>query len=160
LAIYSIVPVLMTVLMVEQGRVRGEDPPRAVSPPLWLAALVLVQAVVLLGLGAALLVSPLRAAALWPWTLTPLTGRAIGAWLFSLGVAAAHALREGDLARVRPAAVAYLTFAVLQAIAVARFPHTLDWSSAQAIGYAVFLATTLVAGLGAFSGGRGLEPVA
>ena len=68
-----------------------------------------------------------------------------------MGVAAAHALREGDLARVRPAAVAYVAFAVLQAIALARFPHTLHWSSAQAIGYAVFLATTLAAGLGALT---------
>jgi len=151
LAIYSIVPVMMILLLAAQRREPGIDPPREASPPAWLVGLVALQAVVLLGVGAALLVSPLRAAVIWPWALTPLTGRAIGAWLCSLGVAAAHALREGDLARVRPAAVAYITFAVLQAIALMRFPHTLHWSQPQAIGYAAFLATTLAAGLGALT---------
>ena len=44
----------------------------------------------------------------WPWTLTPLVAQATGAWLISLGVAAAHALLERDARRLRPAAIGYL----------------------------------------------------
>ena len=38
-----------------------------------------------------LLIAPTAVMALWPWTLTALTGRAIGAWLIGLGIAAGHA---------------------------------------------------------------------
>jgi hypothetical protein len=42
---------------------------------------------------------PAHAAPLWPWKPTPLVAQATGAWLISLGVAAAHTLLERDAAR-------------------------------------------------------------
>jgi hypothetical protein len=146
-AIYVVVPVLMLWLAVVQLRRPGGDPPRVAPLPLSLRLLVGAQAVALLGVGASLLASPGDVAeTLWPWTLTPLTGRAIGAWLLSLGVAAAHALWENDARRLRPAAVAYLLFGVLEFIAIARYPDTMSWSDSQTIVYVVFLATTFVTG--------------
>lgn len=148
IAIYSVVPLLMIGLFMTQVRVPGTDPPvRPPVPPLWLASVVIVQAVVLLALGLALLLVPDFADGAWPWALTPLTGRAIGAWLFSLGIAAAHAIWEYDLRRLRPAAAAFIAFALLQTVAALRFRATPDWSSPAGIGYAVFLASALVAGV-------------
>ena len=154
LAIYAVVPVLLAVIAVVQWRRHGADPPRRHPMPRALATLIGVQAVVLLALGATLLVAPLAGARLWPWTLTPLTGRAIGAWLFSLGVAAVHALVERDLHRLRPAAWGYLTIAVLEAVALARYPDPVRWGSAAAWCYLAFLASMLVAGVVALVAGR------
>jgi hypothetical protein len=149
IAIYSVVPVLMVALTILQRRAAGDDaPPTSEREPLWLAWLIGVHVVVLGGLGVALLVTPLRAAHVWPWALTPLTGRAIGAWLVSLGVAAAHAMRERDLRRLRPAAAAYVAFAVLQAAALLRYPSTPRWDGRGYV-YAAFLASALLAGLAA-----------
>jgi peptidoglycan/LPS O-acetylase OafA/YrhL len=94
-----------------------------------------------------LLASPGRGARWWPWTLTPLTARATGAWLLGIGVAAALAVQQRDLRRVRPAAWGYLVIAVLQAIALARFPHRMDWSSPSGVVYVVVLATMLLTGV-------------
>jgi hypothetical protein len=148
IAIYVVVPVLMAWLAIVQLRRPRGDPPRLAPLPLWIRLLVGAQAAVLLGIGACLLLTPERVAdTLWPWMLTPLTGRAIGAWLFSLGVAAAHALWENDARRLRPAAAAYLAFGVLEWIAVARYPDTMSWSDPQTIVYVVFLSTTIVTGV-------------
>jgi hypothetical protein len=146
IAIYVVVPVVMAALWVAQGRVPGQDPPREVPLPAWLLTLVAGQALVLLPLGGYLLLAPEDAASLWPWELTALTGRATGAWVLSLGVAAAHAVVERDVTRLQPAAVAYLTFGVLQAIALLRYPETVDWGDPAGIAYVAFLASAIVAG--------------
>lgn len=155
IAIYATVPVLMAVLIVAQRRQRGGDPPRAVSPPSPLVWLVGAQAVLLLVVGAALLIAPTDVEPAWPWELSALTGRAVGAWLFSLGVAAAHAVWERDPARLRPAAAAYVAFGVLQGIALLRYPQVRDWTSAGAIVYVVFLVSALVVGSAALGLDRG-----
>src|SRR5664279_3021694 len=63
--------------------------------------------------------SPLTAQ-VWPWTLTRLTGRAIGAWLVGLGIAAVQAVRENDWMRIRPATMSYVVFGGLELVALAR----------------------------------------
>jgi hypothetical protein len=104
--------------------------------------------VVLLGFGVALFAAPGQAASLWPWKLTPLLAQATGAWLISLGVAAGHSLLERDARRLRPAAVGSILLAVLQAIALARYPHRFDWGSAPGTIYLVFLGAMLLTGAG------------
>jgi len=146
IAIYVTVPVIMAILWVAQERRPGADPPRDAPLPGWLTALVGAQALILVPLGAYLLLAPEDAAALWPWDLTALTGRATGAWVLSLGVAAAHAVLERDVVRLQPAAIAYLVFGVLQAVALARYPDTLDWGDPSAAAYVVFLVSAVVAG--------------
>lgn len=149
IAIYSIVPVVLASLWWLQGRQGGADPPRLVALPTGVRLLVAAQAVVLGVVGVALLIAPTTAAALWPWELTPLTGRAIGAWVVSLGAAAAHALVENCARRLRPAAWAYVALAVLQAWALARYPGDFEWTGLPGILYLGFLAAILVAGLSA-----------
>lgn len=95
----------------------------------------------------ALLVAPGFAAPLWSWQLTPLTARAIGAWLIGLGIAAAQVLREGDLMRVRNVQISSVAFVALQAIALARYPTVVSWSDPRLWGYLLFLASILAVSL-------------
>lgn len=149
LGIYTIVPVVMAVLWIRQASVAGTDPERGAGLAGWLRGLVLVQAVALGLVGLGLLVAPETTLAVWPWTLTVLTARAIGAWLVSLAVVAGHALWENSLRRLRPSAWAFITFGVLQAVALARYPADMTWTSASGIIYLAFIASTLVVGLAA-----------
>ena len=155
LEIYAAVPVAMAVLLVGQLRTRGGDPPRLAPLPAWLRVPVAAQAAVLLGLGVALFVAPTAAGQVWPWALTALTGRAVGAWLIGLGVAAAQLCWENDWSRIRPAAASYVVFAALQCVALARYPGTPDWGSPRAWAYVAFLASMLaVSAGGALAGAR------
>ncbi len=146
LAIYVLVPLLMLIVMAVQARTPGVDPPRSAPLPSWLLAMLAVQAIILLGFGVALFAVPGQAAPVWPWKLTPLLAQATGAWLISLGVAASHSLLERDARRLRPAALGYVLLALLQAIALARYPHQFAWGSTSGRIYLVFLGTMLLTG--------------
>ena len=137
LAVYVTVPVLMLVLAALQARVPGVDRPRRRRLPAALRLAVGAQAAVLVGAGAALFLAPERAG-WWPWSLTPLTARAVGAWGLGLGVAAAHAVWEDDARRLRPAALALVTFGALQAVALARHGGDLE-GGVPSLLYAAFL---------------------
>lgn len=155
IAIYALVPLLLLIVLAVQLRTPGSDPPRSAPLPGWIYLLLAAQAVVLLGLGVALFAIPGQAAGLWPWKLTPLLSQATGAWLISLGVAAAHALLERDARRLRPAAVGYALVVVLQCVALARYPQRFEWTSAAGLLYLIFLAAMLVTSAVALS--RGLS---
>ena len=146
IAIYVLVPALMLILLAVQARTPGTDPPRSADLPAWLYAVLAAQAIVLFGLGVALFAAPGQTAPLWPWTLTPMMAQATGAWLISLAVAAGHSLLERDARRMLPAAVGSILLALLQAIALARYPHRFDWGSAPGTIYLVFLGAMLLTG--------------
>jgi hypothetical protein len=97
-------------------------------------------AAVLLAAGVALLVAPEWAAEGWSWPLTPLTARAVGAWLVGLGWAAAYAWLIDDLDDVRPLGLTGVTFVVLQAIALARHGEAVASSGWQVVAYLAGLA--------------------
>lgn len=139
LAIYAGVPVLMVAALLAQRRLSTAVPLPSGLPPLVRPVLVGLAAV-LLGVGVALLVAPGWADAAWPWALTPLTGRAVGAWLVGLGTATVHAMLLDDRESLRPLGVAGVTFGVLQAVALLRHGDELDWTGAPALGYVLVLA--------------------
>jgi len=143
LAVYLAVPVLMVAATVAQRR-ESTAVPAPSGLPLAVRAVLVALAAVLLGLGVALLVAPGWAHGAWPWPLTPLTGRAVGAWLVGLGTAAAHARLLDDRASLRPLGITGLVFGVLQAIALARHGDELDWASARAAAYLAVLAALTV----------------
>jgi hypothetical protein len=146
LFVYAVVPPVMTLLLVRQVRAMGADPRRRAALSRWFRVLLAVHAAALIPIGVGLLLMPEVTRGVWPWTLTPLTGRAIGAWLLGLGIAAIHALRENDWGRIRPATMSYLAFGGLQLVAVARYPGELDWAAPQTWVYLLFLISALVAG--------------
>jgi len=147
LAVYVLVPVLMLIVFVVQARTPGADPPRSAPLPSWLLGTLAVEAVALLGFGVAMFAAPGQAAPLWPWKLTPLLAQATGAWLISLGVAAGHSLLERDARRMLPAAVGSILLALLQVIALARYPHRFGWGSVPGTIYLVFLGALLLTGV-------------
>lgn len=162
LAIYAIVPVAM--LAVSWVQLRSRRPAskpdtagRPVLPPA-LRLLMLGIAGVLLLYGVALLAVPLQAAAWWPWQLSELTARAVGAWLVGLGWSAAQGQFSRDLRTVRPVALTSVVFVLLQAIALLRYGGALTWPSAQAIGFVTVLLAIGVAGAWALALSR--SPVA
>ncbi len=139
IGVYATVPLLMLVVWIGQVRVPGIDPARTRPLSSTVLAIVAVQSALFLVVGVWLLADPLGVT-WWPWTLTPLTGRAIGAWVLSLGVAAGHAVLERDAVRLRPAAAADLAFAVLQGLALVRHGGDLDWDAPASWAYVVVLA--------------------
>ncbi len=147
LAIYAGVPVAMLVIGFFQIRTPGGDPPRGPPAPMWLRIAVIAQGGGMLAFGVGLFALPTIVGPLWAWALTPLTARAIGAWLIGIGFAAIHAYRENDLLRIRPLGGGYTVFAILQFIALARYPNDVTWSSPSAWVYLAFLVTVLPVGL-------------
>jgi hypothetical protein len=103
---------------------------------------------VLLTVAIALLVTPERTASLWLWALTPLTARAIGAWLLGTGVVVAQWNWENRIDRMRTPAISSAVFALLQLTALARYPAEVDWRTPQAWVYVVFLGGMLCIGIG------------
>ena len=89
-------------LLAVQRRARRVDP--AVLRPLerWSTAILAGAGAGVLTFGAALFAVPQDSAGWWPWPLTEVTARMIGAWLAALGVTllavAIHGLRSAQLA--------------------------------------------------------------
>ena len=134
LAIYTVVPVMLTAigareLVRSRGGVRQAGGTRLPAP---LRVLLIVLTLVLVGTGVVLLVAPGTASTLWSWQLTPLTARAIGAWLVGLGWAAGHAALVDDDVAVRPVGLTGVTFVALQGVALARYGSDLSWGPAAA----------------------------
>lgn len=147
LLVYALVPLLLIVLLVRQVRAPGEDPPRKLPLGGWVRAVLVIHAVLLLPVGIALLLVPQAAAGLWFWPLTPLTGRAIGAWLVGLGVAAIHATWENDWVRVRAGTMTYVALGALGLVVLARYPTDVDWTRPAVWIYIAVLLSMFLGGV-------------
>jgi hypothetical protein len=139
LAIYTIVPIVMIVGLVAQRRLPTGAPPPSGLPSV-VRFVLTGLAVLLIGLGVALLVAPDWADGAWPWPLTSLTSGLVGAWLLGLGTAAAHGRLLDDREALRPLAITGVAFGVLQTIALVRHGDDLDWGSLSAYVYLAVLA--------------------
>lgn len=146
LGIYIVVPLALAVLIVLHQRRPGVDPPRRDPIPLWLAGAFTLQGLIMLAVGVTLYVAPSTARTLWPWPLTPLTARAVSAWLIAFGVAAVLTLVERDLSRLTAGAVAYTVFGVLELLALLRYGDVGRWDSPAGIGYLIVLISVVPVG--------------
>jgi hypothetical protein len=156
LLVYAIVPVAMAVMLVLQLRAPGIDPPRSAPMSVWIRLVFAGQATLMVVLGILLFVVPKPTADLiWPWMLTPLTGRAIGAWLVGVGIAAGHMAWENDWLRTRIGTISYTLFGFLELVVLLRFAAAkdpaagypiLDWGDLRTWVYLLFLASILAAG--------------
>lgn len=154
MAIYVTVPLIMGIVWLRQQRRPGADPQAGPGLSRWLRIALGIHVAVLAVVGIWLLVAPASAMSLWPWALTPLTARAIGAWLISLAIVAVHCLWENSALALRPAGWAYLAFGILQSVALARYPDEVAWSTTSGIFYAVFVASTIFIGAAISLSGR------
>lgn len=146
LVTYVVVTPLLVWLVFGQIRRAPSDPPRQAPLPAAARAVLGIQAVALVGLGAALFVAPGWADAAWPWTLSPLTGRAVGAFLVGFGAAAAYALVDADLERLRGPALAYTALGVLELAAVAIHSGDLTAGAAGTGAYVAACAVVVLTG--------------
>jgi hypothetical protein len=150
LAVYVLVPVLMVIMLVAQERRAGSDSDVTIAVPRFLAVALLGQGALLIVLGAVLYVVPATQSVLWPWQLTPLTARAIAAWLVAFGLGALLASRANDLARLEVSAWSYGLMAVLEFVVLVRNVGSVRWTSVATWGYLLLLSgvlATSVAGL-------------
>src|SRR3954452_23313757 len=91
IAVYVETPPVLVILWLRKQSVAGTAPPRRIPFAQWVRAVLVAQLVVALGVGLALYIAPHMSSHIWPWTLTPLTSRAVGAGLLGLAVASAWA---------------------------------------------------------------------
>lgn len=155
LAIYVLVPVAAIAAFVWQRRHALPIEPGRPEPMRGpLRFFLAIEGVALLAYGAGLLLAPGEAADAWPWRLSPLTARAIGAWLAGMGLHGIHAALEGDRKRTSPLAWAHLLFAALQAVVLLRYAGDLDWNSPAIWCWSGFLAAVFAGGVGIIQAGR------
>lgn len=147
IAVYAGVPGAMSLLLLRQLRVPGGDPPRRLPMLRPVAVGLGVAGVALIAFGSALFLVPAATLGIWPWLLTPLTARAVGAWLIGLGLAIAHSGWEADWQRVRPAMVGLIVFSTLQLVNLLRYPAVVSWGSLSAWVYVAGVTAALVVGL-------------
>jgi hypothetical protein len=100
-------------------------------------------------------VSPSSAGTIWPWLLTPLTGRAVGTFLIGFAAAAAFAALDNRVERLRGAAYAYATLGALELLAAAIFFEHFD--DGESSIYLSFAASVLLVGLAGSVIARGAQ---
>jgi hypothetical protein len=133
LVVYLIMPPALVAVAVIEARTPGGDPDRQARLPVVVRALLVVMGTAGVVAGAALFGWPSELAEHWPWTITPLTGRAVAAWMLGLGVAALHAAAEDDLRRLRAGVAALATIGALGLVACARYPDDLSGGLGTAV---------------------------
>ncbi len=147
LLVYAIVPLLLSILWIIQSRVPGSDQARHFTPGRLVASCLLLVGLVLIPVGVVLLIRPDLIIPAWPWMLTPLAARAIGAWALALGIAMAHALWENDWMRIQTATLSLAAFGGLELIALARYPGDVNWALPQSIFYVGFMLFLFICGM-------------
>jgi hypothetical protein len=147
LAVYAGVPISMTIMLIRQLRAPGDDLARQMPLPVWMRVAFIVLAMIILLVGVALFIVPQNVSLLWAWQLTPLTSRAIAAWLIGIGIVAAQVAWENDYTRVKPVMIFFTIFGLLQCLALARYPNDFAWGEPRGWVYLVFIAAVLLLGV-------------
>jgi hypothetical protein len=140
LGAYIAFPTVVLAVVSEQRRVAGGASPRQPFPA-WMTWTLAALGTTLVAAALALFLQPEETADLWPWALTPLTGRIIAAWVAGLGVAAALAAWEGCWRRYYPVAAWLAAIAALQLLALAVYGGDVAWD--EPYGW-VYLGVVLV----------------
>jgi hypothetical protein len=148
LVVYSVVPILLGLAIIDQLRRPDFDTREPVAPftPHLRVALG-IEGAVMLALGAVLFALPEAANEVWPWPLGDLTSRVMGAFVLGIGMAAAIAVRENDLIVFRGSARAYAALGVLALLALLLHRDDLDGGALATGAYVGFLAAILATGL-------------
>jgi hypothetical protein len=111
--------------------------------PAWLWRLCVVDGVALVAVFALLLAAPGLLLPRGPWALTPLTTRALCAWLISLGLLLLSIAAENDWPRARLATAMPIALGPVLLIQLARFRDQVSWGHP---GLLLLLADVLLVG--------------
>jgi hypothetical protein len=149
--IYLITPVLVPAVWVAN---RPQDPGTVETHderfPRWIRAAMVAAGTVMLAIAAWMYLAPASAIDVWPWSLTPLTTRAVAAFVALPGVAWLAMAWDGRWSAARVVLGTVAIGLVLLLIAVARSWDEFDHANVLAYVYVAGLIGTLVA-IGALS---------
>jgi len=139
IAVYVLVPPILAIAWIIQGRlpdanVKGQNP-----LPVWMRGGFALLAVFALVAGLGLFLVPDNMSALWPWPVTPLAARAVSSWLCAFGVACATLTLENDIRHGAGTCSSLFAFCMLELIVVARYASAIAWSKPLTISYILFL---------------------
>lgn len=155
LLIYISVPIIMGGLLFRQLRVKGTKSVRTMPMPIAARGIFVIYSLILIPFGLLFLISPDSAKGAWPWLLTPLTARVIGAWMVGLGTLTAHTAIEADWKRVLPVMPTLAIGAGLEIVMALLYSSFLDWSSSATLLYVGILGTMVLVGVyGTLKGSR------
>lgn len=146
LGVYIGVPIAMGILWINQIRQSGEIAHRKEILPKWMSSILMAQGCIMLVMGGAMLLFPEQMIPYWPWKLSALTSRAIGAWGVGIGFIVLHANWENDWSRLFPMMISYAVYGALQLINMIRYPSSLNWLSISAIFYSMFVISIFIVG--------------
>jgi hypothetical protein len=144
--IYLLTPVVVPGLWLLNRR-RDPGTPEAgdVPYPRWVRAAMLGAGALLVGIAAWMYLAPASAIDVWPWLLTPLTARAVAAFVALPGVAWLAIVWDGRWSAARTMLATVAVGLALLLIAVARAWDEFDHANALSYVYVAGLAGTLVA---------------
>jgi hypothetical protein len=157
LAIYIAVPIALLTLLIIQIRLKGSTPTRKEPIHTTMRLVLVAQGIIMLVTGMILFLSPSTASSFWPWELTPLTSRAIGAWLLGIAVIALHMTWENDHQRNRIAYLSYATLGILQAATLVRYPGEFNFSTASGWIYLLIVISIIPTGLYGWKASRQIK---
>ncbi|HSH01333.1 MAG TPA: hypothetical protein VLL52_02365 [Anaerolineae bacterium] len=161
LLVYASVPGLMSVLWWRQekglGEIATEALPVSAPQPLpnWYRGLLSAQGGAMILLGVLMFIWPVQVAVVWPWALSALTGRAVGAWLVGIGLTLAHSGWENDWRHIYSSCVSSAVLGILQLLALWRFADSIhpltgeiviNWNQPAIWIYLIFFLSTGLAG--------------
>lgn len=143
LVVYAMLPFLLALMFILQGRAPGADPERTSPFPAWFRVLLTVHGVT--GILAAFLLFfvPQAILPLWPWMLTPLTARALSAWMISFGALELQAVRENDWGRVGVMSVGLIVSGAGALVALIRYAGEVNLLSVGGMGYLAYILVLL-----------------
>jgi len=158
LVLYAALVLALLYALWQQRQMSGVELPRQRELAAWLRYAIAALGLVMLLIGVGLVVAPAAVGQLWPWQLTPLSGRMAGAWFTSIGLTMMLAARENDYARIYIPAATGIFYAGLQLVNVARFPGTIQWAQPSAWGYIAILLALLILSAISLQGHFALRP--
>jgi len=144
--VYLITPALVpAVWLVNRPHDPGGLEARDVRLRGWVRASMVVAGVAMLGIAAWMYLAPSSAIDVWPWALTPLTARAIAAFVALPGVAWLAMAADGRWSSVRVVLATVAIGLVLLLVAVARAWTEFDHGNVLSYVYVAGLLGTLAA---------------
>jgi hypothetical protein len=154
IVVYVVAPPLVLLLIWQQLRILGATSPRQYPLPSTVRTVLLIISTMTIAPAIVFVIAPEVINPIWPWMLTPLTGRAVGAWLAAVGSTTAVMWWENDFARLRLTALAVWIFGALQLLAMARFASTVDWGNLLAWVLVILWIAMIAVGLYIWLRGR------
>ena len=144
LCAYIVAPLLLVAGIATARADAGGEPGRPL--PGSLRAALLAEGLVMLAIAALMLAAPEEAAEIWPWALTPLTSRALGAFVGGVALVALMVTRADRLVLFAGTAVAYALLGALQLLALALHGGDLGGDDVATAVYIAWLALIVATG--------------